>query len=409
MNIAARIFAELRGDRAIWGIIVLLSLFSILAVYSSTGTLAYRFHGGNTEAPLLKHGIILMGGLVLTYICHLMDYMNYKKLAPFLLLVSIPLLVYTLAFTEELNEARRWIQVPFVGLTFQTSDLAELALILYVAREISSKKDYIKDFKSAFLPIIIPILIICGLIAPADLSTAIVLFIICMIMMFIGRVALQYIFLLLMLGFVVFSLLIVIHQTFPEANVIRMETWKSRMSEFVTSPEGGFQVEQSKIAIANGGWIGLGPGNSVQRNYLPASYSDFIYAIICEEYGVIGGFILIGIYVLLFVRITSLVTKSAKAFGAMVALGLGMSLIVQAFANIAVSVHLIPVTGLTLPMISMGGTSILFTCIAFGIILSVSKYVEIGSKTISSEEKDYKNLVNSEEKDFKNLVFGDDL
>ncbi len=387
MNIAARIFAELRGDKAIWGIIVLLGLFSILAVYSSTGTLAYRYHEGNTEAPLLKHGIILMGGLVLTYICHLMDYMNYKRLAPFLLLISIPLLVYTLAFTEELNDAHRWISVPFVGLTFQTSDLAELALILYVAREISSKKEYIKDFKSAFLPIIIPILIICGLIAPADLSTAVVLFVICMMMMFIGRVALQYIFLLLMMGFVVFSMLIVIHETFPGADVIRMETWQSRLNEFVTDPDGGFQVEQSKIAIANGGWIGLGPGNSIQRNYLPNSFSDFIYAIICEEYGLLGGTLLIGIYVLLFFRITRLVTKSAKAFGAMVALGLGMSLIVQAFANIAVSVHLVPVTGLTLPMISMGGTSILFTCIAFGIILSVSKYVELSSGGFSADEE----------------------
>jgi len=390
MNIAARIFAELRGDRAIWGIIVLLAVFSILAVYSSTGTLAYRYHGGNTEAPLLKHGIILMGGLVLTYICHLMDYMNYKKLAPFLLLISVPLLVYTLAFTQELNEARRWISVPFVGLTFQTSDLAELSLILYVAREISSKKEYIKDFRSAFLPIIIPIIVICGLIAPADLSTAIVLFVICMLMMFIGRVALQYIFLLLMMGFVVFSMLIIIHQTFPNADVIRMETWQSRLNEFVTDPDGGFQVEQSKIAIANGGWIGLGPGNSIQRNYLPNSFSDFIYAIICEEYGVMGGLLLIGIYVLLFFRITRLVTKSTKAFGAMVALGLGMSLIVQAFANIAVSVHLIPVTGLTLPMVSMGGTSILFTCVAFGIILSVSKYIELSNTNFSSEDKQYK-------------------
>lgn len=390
MNIAARIFAELRGDRAIWGIIVLLAVFSILAVYSSTGTLAYRYHGGNTEAPLLKHGIILMGGLVLTYICHLMDYMNYKKLAPFLLLISVPLLVYTLAFTQELNEARRWISVPFVGLTFQTSDLAELSLILYVAREISSKKEYIKDFRSAFLPIIIPIIVICGLIAPADLSTGIVLFVICMLMMFIGRVALQYIFLLLMMGFVVFSMLIIIHQTFPNADVIRMETWQSRLNEFVTDPDGGFQVEQSKIAIANGGWIGLGPGNSIQRNYLPNSFSDFIYAIICEEYGVMGGLLLIGIYVLLFFRITRLVTKSTKAFGAMVALGLGMSLIVQAFANIAVSVHLIPVTGLTLPMVSMGGTSILFTCVAFGIILSVSKYIELSNTNFSSEDKQYK-------------------
>lgn len=385
MNLAARIFSELRGDRAIWGIIVLLSAFSILVVYSSSTSLAYDFYDGNTEIPLMKHSFTILLGLMLTYICHLMDYMTYKRLAPFLLIISIPLLLYTLAFTQELNDARRWISVPFVGLTFQTSDLAKVALIVYVAREISSKKDYIKDFKSAFLPIIIPILIIVGLIAPADLSTALVLFITCLLMMFMGRVSLQYIFLLLMMGFMVFALLIIMREVF-EFDFIRLDTWRSRMRSFITDPTGGYQVEQSKIAIANGGWSGLGPGNSIQRNYLPFSYSDFIYAIICEEYGLFGGVILIGLYVLLFFRITRLVTKSNKSFGAIVVLGLGLSLIIQAFTNIAVSVHLVPVTGLTLPMISKGGNSILFTCIAFGIILSVSKFIELNSDDDVDEE-----------------------
>ncbi len=378
MNLAARIFAELRGDRAIWGILVLLSAASILVVYSSTTSLAYDYYEGNTEIPLMKHSFTILLGLALTYICHLMDYMTFKKMAPFLLVLSIPLLVYTLAFAPEYNDARRWIELPLIGLTFQTSDLAKLALIIYVAREISSKKDYIKDFKSAFLPIIIPILIIIGLIAPADLSTAIVLFVTTLCLMFIGRVSLPYIFLLLMLGFMVFSMLIILHEVF-EVDFIRLDTWRSRMKEFITSPTGGYQVEQSKIAIANGGLFGLGPGNSIQRNYLPYSYSDFIYAIICEEYGLFGGLALIGLYVLLFLRIARLVTKSSKSFGAMVVLGLGLSLVIQAFANIAVSVHLVPVTGLTLPMISKGGNSILFTSIAFGIILSVSKYIELTS------------------------------
>lgn len=378
MNLAARIFAELRGDKAIWGILVLLAAFSVLVVYSSTTSLAYRFYDGNTEIPLMKHSFTVILGLVLTYICHLLDYMTYKRMAPFLLILSIPLLLYTMAFTQELNDARRWISLPFIGLTFQTSDLAKIALIIYVAREISSKKDYIKDFKSAFLPIIIPILIIVGLIAPADLSTALVLFITCILMMFMGRVSVPYIFLLLMMGFMVFAMLIIFHEVF-EADFIRLDTWRSRMKEFITNPTGGYQVEQSKIAIANGGWTGLGPGNSIQRNYLPSSFSDFIYAIICEEYGLLGGTLLIGLYVLLFFRITRLVTKSSKSFGAIVVLGLGLSLIIQAFANIAVSVHLVPVTGLTLPMISKGGNSILFTCIAFGIILSVSKYIELNN------------------------------
>jgi len=377
-NAVARLNAELKGDKAIWAIIVIMAVFSLLAVYSSTGTLAYRYRGGDTEAFLLKHGLILVGGLLLTYLCHNMSYMTFNRAAPVLLVLSVPLLVYTMAFGVETNEARRWIEIPVVGVTFQTSDFAKLALIIYVARAISSKQDYIKDLNSAFLPIIVPILIVCGLIAPSDLSTAVLLFLICTLMMFVGRVSVKYILLLLLLGVMVFSMLIALGDIFPE--FIRSATWKSRIRDFVLEEGGGYQVQQAKIAIANGEWFGLGPGNSIQRNYLPSPYADFIYAIIVEEYGLLGGALVLLLYVLLFIRITRLVTKSPKAFGAMVALGLSLLLIIQAFVNIAVSVHLVPVTGLTLPMISMGGTSVLFTCIAFGIILSVSKYVETISK-----------------------------
>lgn len=367
-------YAELRGDRTIWAIIAVLAIFSVLIVYSSTGTLAYRTLAGNTEAILIKHFIIVAGGLFLTYLAHLTHYMKYSRWAPVLLITSVPLLLYTVFFGADINDARRWIEVPFVGITFQTSDFAKLALIIYVAREISSKQDYIKDFNSAFLPIILPVLIICGLIAPADLSSAILLFGACVAMMFVGRVAIQYIVLLLLLGIVVFAMLVLLGEFFPE--FIRSETWVNRMRDFVEKPDGGYQVQQAKIAMANGGWFGLGPGNSIQRNYLPSPYSDFIYAILVEEYGILFGFLLIALYALLFFRATRLVTKSPKAFGAMLVIGLSISLVLQAFINIAVSVHLVPVTGVTLPMISMGGTSILFTCISFGIILSVSKYIE---------------------------------
>lgn len=374
MSVGTRIYAELKGDRTIWAVLVVLSLFSLLSVYSSTGTLAYKNMGGNTEAYLVKHFVILVGGLFLTYLAHLMHYTKYSRWAPVLLAISIPLLVYTIAFGADINDARRWIVVPFTGITFQTSDFAKLALIIYVARAISSKQEYIKDFQSAFLPIILPVLVICGLIAPADLSSAILLFFTCIIMMFVGRVAIQYIGLLFLLGIVVFASLILLGEFFPE--IIRSDTWVSRVREFVENPKGVYQVQQAKIAMANGEWIGLGPGNSIQRNYLPSSYSDFIYAIIVEEYGILGGTAIILLYVLLFFRATRLVTKSPKAFGAMLVMGLSVSLIMQAFINIAVAVHLVPVTGVTLPMMSMGGTSILFTCIAFGMILSVSKYIE---------------------------------
>lgn len=372
-SVITKLNAELKGDKAIWGILVLLSVFSILAVYSSTGTLAYKYAGGNTEIYLIKHGLILLGGIFLAYVCHLFDYMTFKKLAPFMMVAAIPLLVYTLAYGVELNDARRWVSIPFVGLTFQTSDFAKLALVLYIAREVSSKQEYIKDFRSAFLPIIMPVLIICGLIAPADLSGALVLFLTAVMMMFVGRVSIPFILLLLLLGIVGFSILIILGDF---TDIIRTDTWQSRLLEFRNNPEGGYQTQQAKIAIANGGILGLGPGNSIQRNYLPYAHADFIYAIICEEYGLIGGGIIIGLYILFFFRVTRIVTKSPKAFGAMAAIGLGLSILLHAFINIAVSVHLVPVTGITLPIISKGGTSILFTCISIGIILSVSKFID---------------------------------
>ncbi len=371
-TVAARIYAELRGDKAIWAIIALLAIFSLLAVYSSTGTMAYRSFGGNTEALLIKHGVILAAGLFLTYVFHLMHYLRFSKWAPVMMVIVIPLLMYTIAFGVERNDAHRWISIPFTGLTFQTSELAKLALIMYVARAISSKQEYIKDFQEAFLPIIVPVLMICGLIAPANLSTAIILFFTCMLMMFVGRVDLKYIGLLLFLGLVLFSFLYTLGNFFPD--IVRVQTWTSRVAAFVDGSQDIEQVNQAKIAIANGKFFGLGPGNSIQIVYL--GYSDFIYSVICEEYGVVGGAVLIGLYVLLFFRTTRLVTKSPKAFGAMLAMGLSILLITQAFVNIAVSVNLVPVTGVTLPMVSYGGTSLLFTCVAFGIILSVSKYIE---------------------------------
>lgn len=374
-TIVAKISAELRGDRSIWAVLAILAVFSLLVVYSSTGTLAYRERGGNTEAYLVKHLLIVAGGIFLTYICHQLHYMVYHRAAPVLFLISIPLLFFTLFFGSNINEARRWLTIPFVGITFQTSDFAKIALITQVARAISSKQEYIKDFRSAFVPIIVPVLIVCGLIAPADLSTAVILFCTCLMMMFVGRVDVRFILLLLLLGFVVFSMLIITAKFFPDS--IRVDTWVARVQDFMLNPDGGYQVQQAKIAIANGSWFGTGPGNSIQRNYLPSPYADFIFSILVEEYGVIGGAIIIAMYVILFFRVTRLVTKSSKAFGAIVALGLGISLVFQAFINMAVSVHLVPVAGVTLPLVSMGGTSILFTCISFGIILSVSKYVEL--------------------------------
>lgn len=374
MSLSSRIYAELRGDRVIWMIVALLAMFSILAVYSSTGTIAYRHKGGNTEFYLLKQFILIAAGLGLTYLCYLLHYMKYSRAAPVLLAIAIPVLIYTLVFGAEYNEARRWIEVPGIPFTFQTSEFAKLALIIYVARVISSKQEYIKDMKSAFLPIIVPVLIVCGLIAPADLSSAVILFLVSILMMFMGRVAMKYILLLLFMGAVVFSFLVMLGSFFPD--FVRVNTWTARVEQFREPTKETYQVKHAKIAIASGDFAGVGPGKSTLRNYLPHPYSDFIYAIICEEYGLLGGLLIVVLYTLLFLRTVSLVTRSPKTFGAMLALGVSLSLVSQAFINMAVSVNLLPVTGVTLPMVSMGGTSILFSSMSFGIVLSVSRYIE---------------------------------
>ena len=350
----------------------ILALFSLLVVYSTAGSEALKYHGGNTEYFLFKQFAFIAGGLMLMYLCYNLDYMKYSKIAPILLGIAIPLLIYTIFYGTRLNGAARWITIPLIDQNFQTSDLAKLALIIYVARSLSRKQDFIKDLKSAFLPIIIPVVVICMLIMPANLSTAVLLMVTCLTMMFIGRVSMRYIAMLFVIGLMGFIGVAALGEYKPD--LIRVDTWQSRIDDFLTGTE--HQVEQSKIAIANGGLVGVGPGNSFQRNYLAYSYADFIYAIICEEYGLIGGLVILGLYLWLLIRCISLVTRCPKAFGAILAFGLCLNIVIQAFANIAVSVQLVPATGLTLPLISMGGTSILFTCISLGIILSVSRYVE---------------------------------
>jgi cell division protein FtsW len=367
-------YQNLKGDRSVWLIVMLLSLFSLLIVYSTSGSQVYKYNTSNGTSYFLIRQLVFIGiGLLMTYTAYKLHYFQYAKLAPILMVIATPLLVYTAIFAPKINDASRWLKIPILELSFQTSDFAKIALIIWVARALATKQDYIKEFKSAFLPIIIPIIGFCGLIAPSNLSTAALLFVTCFIMMFIGRISLKYVFLLFLLGAMVFAMIFVIGHYFPEH--FRIDTWLKRINDFLYT-EGQYQVVQSKIAIAEGGLFGVGPGNSIQRNLLPFAYADFIYAIICEEYGFIGGFFILAIYLWLLFRTMSLVTRCPKTFGAMLAMGLTLNIVITAFANIAVAVKLVPATGLTLPMISMGGTSFMFTCISFGIILSVSKYVE---------------------------------
>ena len=346
--------------------------FSLLAVYSSTGTLAYKKQDGNTEYYIFKHITLMIAGLFLMYWAHKLDYRYYSKIAQILLFVSFPLLAYTILMGDKINQAARWITIPIIDQSFQTSDLAKLAIIMYLARELSRRQENIKDLKTSFLPIIGAVVLTIALIAPANFSTALMLFLTCCLIMLIGRISAKHILTTLVAGAVILSLVVLIGP--------RKETYKSRIKTFLSNEtvdkDKSFQSDQSKIAIATGGLFGKGPGNSSQKNYLPHPYSDFIFSIIIEEYGMIGALMIIIAYLVFLYRSIKIVTKAPKAFGALLACGLSFSLVIQAFANMAVAVNLMPVTGVPLPLVSMGGTSILFTSVAFGIILSVSRDIE---------------------------------
>lgn len=369
-----KLLNKLHGDRYIWLIVGLLSIFSILAVYSSTGTLAFKYKGGNTEFYLFKHFGLMVFGFILMYLAHMANYRIYSRLAQLLLVISIPLLVFTLFFGADINDAKRWITLPGINISFQTSDLAKLALIMYTARYLSKNQAHVNDFRTGFLPIILVIGLVCALIAPADLSSAVVLFMTCMLILFIGRIHIKYLLATGVAGGFLLAFVILLAFTFPDVG--RLGTWKNRIESFTTEQEPSYQVVQSKIAIAEGGIIGKGPGNSSQRNYLPHPYSDFIFSIIVEEYGLIGATTILLLYLAFLYRTVKIVIKSPGAFGALLAAGLAFSLVIQALVNMGVAVNLLPVTGLTLPLISMGGTSLWFTSLAIGIILSVSHYIE---------------------------------
>jgi cell division protein FtsW len=312
------------------------------------------------------------------YLAHLVKYTYFSRIFQIVFWIAVPLLILTLFVGLNLNEAKRVLPLPF-GLTFQTSDLAKLTLIMYLARELTKRQDVIKDFKSSFVPIIIPVLIVCFLILPANFSTAAILFSTSLVLMFIGRVSLKHIFSMIGIGIVLMFIMILIAKSVPNF-LPRVETWISRVENYKDGDsEDNYQVEQAKIAIANGGIFGKMPGNSEQRNFLPHPYSDFIFAIIIEEYGLIGGILLVFLYLILLFRAVKIVVKVPRNFGAFLTIGVAFSLVFQAMINMGVAVNLLPVTGQTLPFVSMGGTSIWFTSISIGIILSVSKEVEKGT------------------------------
>ncbi|WP_276485087.1 FtsW/RodA/SpoVE family cell cycle protein [Paraflavitalea pollutisoli] len=393
-----------KGDKAIWAIVLVLALVSMLVVYSSTGLLAYKYNRGNTEIYLFKQIMFIIVGMAVIYFSHRVNYQLYSRVARILFLISIPLLVYTLFFGVKLNEGSRWIRLPIINLTFQTSDLAKLALFMYLSRLLSKKQDKIKDFKQGFIPVMLPVVIICILIAPANLSTALLVGATSMLLMFIGRVSTKH--LLMTIGVVAIPVvfLVTIAVAYYDKSEGKMKdlpafleggripTWIKRVQNFVydnksADKDDNYQINQAKIAIAKGGMLGLGPGNSETRNFLPHPYSDFIFAIIIEEYGIVGGAFIILIYLLFLLRSIRVFRKCPYAFGAFLALGLSFTLVIQALINMAVTVNLFPVTGVTLPLVSMGGSSFLFTCLSIGIILSVARNVEQAEGKAMAEAK----------------------
>lgn len=362
------------GDRVIWILIVILTIYSGLAVASSVVSLAHQ--NGNVAVHILRHSSFLLIGWFIIYVVHLIPFRWYAVFAQLMVMIAAGLLVATLIVGVQINEAARWLTVPGTGVSFQTSDFAKLALIIFVARYLSRNQSDIKNFKKGFLPVLIWIMLICGLVLPANLSTAGILFLTCIVLLYIGRVKVIYLLGLLAVGISFVLIFFVIAQNSPDQN--RTGTWQNRVMSYVHPGEGdNFQSDKAKIAIANGSIFGKFAGHSIQRHSLPQAYSDFIFAIIIEEYGFLFGALPLSfIYLIFLYRAGIIVRKCDRTFPAFLAIGLTLGIVIQAFINMSVATGLFPVTGQPLPWISRGGTSILFTSMAFGIILGISRSVE---------------------------------
>ncbi len=383
------IFQYIQGDRTIWGIIGLLALFSFLPVYSASSNLAYLYGDGSTLPYLFKHFAHLILGFAILYGVHKIPYHYFRGLSIIAIPVIVLLLIITMAEGTTIDgaNASRWIRVPFVGVTFQTSTLAGVVLMTYVARYLSRIKDKTITFKETLLPLWLPVFIVLALILPANFSTTAIFFAMIVMLVFIGGYPVKYLGIILGAGLIFLTLFVLSAKAFPGVFPNRVDTWISRVENFGDGKdtEADYQIEKAKIAIASGGITGLGPGKSVQKNFLPQSSSDFIYAIIVEEWGLFGGLFLMALYLLLLFRIVVVAHKSTSVFGKLLVIGVGLPIVFRAMINMAVAVELFPVTGQNLPLISSGGTSIWMTCLALGMILSVSAKREVVAKDEKEE------------------------
>ncbi len=350
---------------------MILLVISLLSVYSSTGSLAYQHRSGNTFFYLFRQLKFILLGILIIFFVHLIPYRLFSRISIVSLYLAIPLLFFTLIAGTNINEATRWLQIPGTGLTIQPSDFAKIALVMYMAKVLSVNQNNIKDFKGVFGKLSLAIVVTCALILPANFSTAAILFLTAFSLMFVGRIPVKYLGMMMFTG--IFALSIFIGGALLLNKEGRISTWKHRIEVFTQGEGDNYQADQAKVAIVQGGFFGKGPGNSTQRNLLPHPYSDFIYAIIIEEYGsLVGGVLVLALYLWLFFRAGLIVRRSRSTYGAFLAFGLSLGLVLQAFVNMAVAVGLVPVTGQTLPLVSMGGSSIFFTSMATGMILSVS-------------------------------------
>ena len=370
------VFDNIKGDRIIWAIAALLAIFSFLPVYSAASNLAYIGSGSNTFSYFIKHFVHLFLGFSIIYGVHKIPYRYFRGLSMVMIPVVLILLIITMLQGVTIGgaNASRWIRVPIVGFTFQPSTLAALVLMVYVARYLSKIKDKVISFKDSIFPLWLPVFIVLALILPANFSTAALIFAMVILLTYMGGYPFKYLSIIVGSGIVALSLFVLTAKAFPDLMPNRVDTWTSRIASFVDTEvtQEDYQIEKAKIAIATGGIRGLGPGKSVQKNFLPQSSSDFIFAIIIEEYGLIGGILLLILYLWLLFRIVIVAQKSDSVFGKLLAIGVGIPVIFQALVNMGVAVQLFPVTGQTLPLISSGGTSIWVTCLAMGIVLSVS-------------------------------------
>lgn len=361
----------IKGDKIIWAVVLILLIISLLSVFSSTGSLAYQYRSGNTFFYLFRQLKFILLGLVIIFFVHLIPFKVFSRVSVLAVYLAVPLLLVTMFAGANYNEATRWLQIPGTGLTIQPSDFAKVALVMYVAKMLSVNQNNIRDFKGVFLKVAFAVVVISVLILPANLSTALIVFVTAFTLMFVGRVPVKYLLSLILAGAAVLSIFILVSLAINKEG--RITTWKHRIEAYMDGGGDSYQADQAKVAIVQGGFFGKGPGNSTQRNLLPHPYSDFVFAVIIEEYGtIIGGVLVLALYLWLFFRAGLIVRRSRSTYAAFLAFGLSTGLVIQAFVNMAVAVGLLPVTGQTLPLVSMGGSSILFTSLSVGMILSVS-------------------------------------